>query len=196
MDENKDKKIFYFDVETTGLNPEKNGIIQFGALIEINGKIVNEIDLKIAPFPSDVIEPEALKINGYTEDEIKGIEFGHPEIFFNGLIEVLAEHIDRYDRTDKFIVAGYNVSFDIGFLRAFFKKNGDDYYGSWFDPYPVDPYPVLAFMRGNDNLITKNLKLLTIAEYLGIEIKAHDALSDIQATRQIIKRLTVNLLKG
>ena len=43
------KKALYFDVETTGLNPYKNDIIQFACLVEINGEVKEEFETKVAP---------------------------------------------------------------------------------------------------------------------------------------------------
>ena len=44
---------------------------------------------------------------------------------------MLSAHVDRYDKRDKCFFAGYNGIFDLNFLHAFFKKCGDQYFGSY-----------------------------------------------------------------
>ncbi|MDD3178045.1 MAG: exonuclease domain-containing protein [Candidatus ainarchaeum sp.] len=63
-------KKLYFDVETTGLNPEKHGLIQFSGIIEIDGEIKEKFNFKIKPFDSDLIEESALNVNNISREEL------------------------------------------------------------------------------------------------------------------------------
>ena len=119
-------KKLYFDVETTGTNPEKHGLIQFSGIIEINGEIKEKFDFNIKPFESDLIEEKALIVNNKTKEEIKS--FPEPNFIKKEIITIFDKYIDKYNREDKFIPIGYNVSFDINFLITFFKKLNDNYY--------------------------------------------------------------------
>jgi DNA polymerase-3 subunit epsilon len=44
-------KLFFFDLETTGVNPGKNGIHQISGEIVIDGKTMERFDFKVQPNP-------------------------------------------------------------------------------------------------------------------------------------------------
>ena len=77
----------------------------------------------------------------------------------------------------------------------FFAKNGDVYYGSWFNWKRIDPLGVLYFMDGMGKISLPNYKLETVCDHFGIKIDAHDAISDIRATKQLIDILDKLLFK-
>jgi len=180
------KKI-YFDCETTGLSAIKNGIIQIAGIIEINNEEVKSFNIKIKPFASDIIKQEALDISGITLEDIK--EFEDPKTAYNNIVTIFDRYVDKYDRNDKFLVCGYNVRFDIDFLKEFFVKNGNDYLFSYFGQIR-DPLPVIQYLSSMGKINTINNKLSTMCEYFGIDIKnAHDAMADIKATKSLIKKI-------
>ena len=182
------KKIFYFDVETTGLNDKRNDIIQLGGLIEINGKIEDEIELVCQPFNYNTIDAKALEVNKLTVAQIK--EFPTPQEAHRKLKKVLEKYIDNYTRGhDRFSPAGFNVGFDVGFLREFFLKNKDTYYNSFFDYHLLSVDSLLYLFDYKGLIKLENYKLATVAKHFGIELDAHNALSDIKATRQVFYKL-------
>ncbi len=177
--------MFWFDVETTGLNPIKQDIIQLAFLIEINGKVIESQNLLMQPFDYNTIEQEALEVQDRTIDEIK--TYPAPKDAYLKLIAILEKYVDRYDRTDKFHHAGYNTRFDMDFLRQFFIKNGDSYFGSWFNYRGIDPLPLLHLLDGIGTVSLADYKLETVCKHFDIPLNAHDALSDISATRDLTK---------
>ena len=186
------RKIFHFDAETTGLDPVRNDIIQLAYLIEIDGIEKEEGNIFMQPFDYSNISPQALEINNTTIEQLKGYQA--PIDVYRNLCKTLSKYVDKYDRTDKFQPAGYNVGFDCDFLKEWFVKNGDVYYGSWFNWKQIDPLKVLYFMDGMGLLSLPDYKLQTVCEYFDIHIKAHDAISDIKATKKLIIILS-NLIK-
>jgi len=179
------KKIFWFDVETTGKKPELQDIVQLAFLIEIDGKIVESQNMLMQPFRYDTIEQEALDIHKRTVEEIK--TYPDPRTVFPKLISFLEKYVDRYDRTDKFHNGGYNTKFDMDFLKQYFIKNGDIYFGSWFNYKSIDPLPLLHILDGMGNVSLENYQLGTVCKHFKIPLKAHDAQSDITATRELTK---------
>jgi len=104
-------------------------------------------------------------------------------------VKMLGKYVDKFDKKDKFYLCGFNnASFDNQFLRAFFKQNEDNYFGSWFWANCLDTY-VLATPKLFDVRSTMaNFKLATVCRQLGIEVedeKLHDAQYDIFLTRQL-----------
>jgi DNA polymerase-3 subunit epsilon len=178
-------KVLFFDCETTGLDPVKNDIIQLAGIVEIDGKIKDEFNFFSQPFNYDNISPEALEVHGISIDTIK--QFPKPQLLKNRLINILSQYVNKYDQNDKFFPAGQNVRFDIDFLSENFKKNQDKYFGSWLWRYPLDLYSLSTALRYKGILKTENLKLETLAKHFNVELKAHDAMSDIRCTREIIR---------
>jgi DNA polymerase-3 subunit epsilon len=187
------RKIFHFDVETTGLDPKKNDIIQLAYLIEIGGVEKEEGNIFIQPFDYSSINPQALKVNNITIEQLKN--FQDPGEAYRDLCKTLSRYIDKYDRADKFQPAGYNVGFDCDFFKEWFLKNGDVYYGSWFNWKQIDPLRVLYFLDGMGEISLPDYKLETVCEHFGIQIKAHEALSDIKATKKLIEILSKLFIK-
>ena len=183
-----DKKVLYFDVETTGLDPVKHDIVQIAGLVEINGEVKEEFEFKARPLGKEEdVSQEALDIHGYTLESIR--EFPEARETYNKLTALFGKYIDKYNKADKFTPAGYNVGFDMNFLKEFFNKNGDVYFGSWLNWKKVDPLPLLYFLDYSDRVSLSNYRLVTVCEHFGVKIDAHDALSDIKATREVLKIL-------
>jgi len=180
-------KIFWLDVETTGLDPKRNDIVSLAGIIEIDGKIMEEFQFNIQPFNWDNIDISALKINGFTIEQLK--KFMTPREAYIKLTRYLGKYVNKYNRNDKFQFGGYNNDFDIKFMAEFFKKCGDKYFGSWIDYHRLDPQVLLQFLHLKKDIELSNYKLETVAKYFGIPLNAHDALNDIKATREIVYKL-------
>ena len=181
-------KALFFDLETTGTYPGKHGIHQMSGMIVIDGEIKETFDYKVRPNPKAEILDEALEVAGVTRDQI----LAYPpmgEVYHQFVDGILAKYVDRYNKTDKFFLAGYNnASFDNQFLRGWFLQNGDQYFGSWFWSNSIDVMvlatPYLAARRTE----MKDFKQGTVAKTLGIQVddtKLHDALYDIEICKAI-----------
>lgn len=184
----KDMKLFFYDLETTGRNPGKNGIHQISGMIVIDGEVKEEFDFKVRPNPKAIIEKEALDVAGVTEEKV----LSYPpmeEVFRDKLIPMLNKYVDKYNKTDKLYLVGYNnAHFDNDFFRGFFLQNGDNFFGSYFWSNCFDVMvlvtPYLSDIRPN----LENFKQGTVAKTLGIEVddgKLHDALYDIYICKSI-----------
>ena len=184
-------KLFYFDTETTGLDPYKNDILQLAALIEINGEVVEEFQFCCQPFSYENVEQKALEVNNYDLEAIQ--KFDMPEDCYARLVDMLGKYVDKFNTFDKFICCGFNVSFDIGFLKQFFFKNKDKYFGSWFEYKSLDMYSLVYLCDYMFNLRLPNHKLVTVAKHFGIAHNAHEAMSDIKVTREIFARIRGHL---
>lgn len=105
-------KIAMIDLETTGLSPTKNEIIEIGMVIfdSETHQILEEWDAKIKPLYPDQMDPKALKVNGYNEEDWRDA---------NDVIPVLMEFIEK---TRGCTFMAYNASFDIGFLEYQLEK--------------------------------------------------------------------------
>ena len=185
------QKVCYFDTETTGTDPDTHGIIQIAMIIEIGGDVLAEKEWCVRPHLGLEIDPKALAVNGRTLDEIKN--FPTPDEIFGKMQKFLGRYVNQYDRTDKLTPVGYNVKFDLDFLKSFWARCGDDkYFGSWFNWDAVDPLALLRYLKFAGLLPPlENLKLGTVCEHFGIALgdDAHDAMADIKAPRELVCRL-------
>ncbi len=178
-------KTVWIDVETTGLNPRGDSIIEIAALYESGDtkSVFHKYCLPDAIVPATFgkieeltgITLEYLRENGISESQL-----------YSEFISWLAQFIDKYNREDKAIFAAYNARFDNEFIRELFQRNGDNYFGSWFYSAPLDIMStvMLAYKIGAMGK-PENFKNATIASLMGIELKAHSAIEDIKASRQI-----------
>lgn len=189
-------KIMYFDLETTGVKHWKNGIHQISGVIEIDGVVQEKFDFKVQPNPKAVIESDALKVGGVTEEQVKA----YPEmtVVHKQLITMLSKYVAKFAKQDKFFLAGYNSAhFDEDFLRAFFTQNGDAYFGSWFWAGSLDVMVLALEALKHKRHLMKDFKLMTVAREFGItidEAKLHDAVYDVMLTREVYLAITDDLL--
>lgn len=180
----------FFDVETTGLNHNNHGIIQLAGILEIDGAEKERFNYKIQPFPQDVIDENALKVNGITEDEM--LMFPDPMTVYLEFTAMLSKYVDKFDKSDKIQLVGYNARFDDDFLRSWFKKCGDKYYGSYFSWPSVDITNLIARVYRKSRHKFPSFKLTSVAAIMGIpvdESQAHDAMYDVLLTKAIDDKL-------
>lgn len=190
------KQLFY-DLETTGTMYWRNGIHQFSGMVVIDGEIKETFNYKVCPNPKADITEEALQVAGVSKEEI--LQYPPMQEVYSEFVQMLGKYVDKYDKTDKFFLCGYNnASFDNQFLRAWFVQNGDNYFGSWFWSSAIDVMVLAtqALMEVRSRML--NFKLCTVAQAFGIKIeeeKLHDAMYDIYLTYEVYKRITNNALK-
>lgn len=60
-------KLFFYDLETTGVNPGRNGIHQISGMIVVDGEVKETFDFKVRPNPKATIEKSALEVGGVTQ---------------------------------------------------------------------------------------------------------------------------------
>jgi len=185
----KDQKL-WIDLETSGLDRKKHGVVQIAGAIEINYKLINTFNYTMRLFPGDRISKKSIETHGFTIDDIK--KFIPPHNQFIQIVKMLREYVDPGDKRDKFTMFAYNADFDYGFLRTWWEKNNSPFFGSYVWYPPVDVMTKAAEVLQPERHLLKNMKLKTVAKYLGINVdesKLHDAFYDIELTRDVYHRL-------
>lgn len=185
----------FIDVETTGLDPKTHGLVQVAGIIDIDGEVVEEFDFSMKPIDGKLFETRALEVNNLTMDVINKYE--PSEKNFLMFRQLLKKYVDKYNSKDKFTFIGYNVTFDVGFIRQWFLDHGDNYFGSLFFRYPIDvgSHAMEALLDKRHEL--KNDKLGTVMQHFNVEPQGdlHDARTDIIATREVYYK-ALRLLRG
>jgi DNA polymerase-3 subunit epsilon len=180
------RKVFWFDLETTGVFDKTCAILQLAGLVEIDGQIVNEINLKARPHEGAFISDEALLVNGLDEATI--MSYPSHTVMYSELVNFICKYVNKFNKKDKFVLGGYNVGFDDGFLRELFYRCGDKFYGSLFAWPKLDVQHLIAEQYA-DGLRLPDHKLSTICSHFGIPLDAHEAMGDIVATRNLYYKL-------
>lgn len=179
-------KVIWIDTETTGLNTKEHGIYQIAYIIDIDGEVKEKGEILFNP-GEVLFSEEALKVNGKTVEEIKSFQSAKAakQIFES----IMSKYVDKYNKNDKFIPAGFNVKFDLDMIRAWWDSQNDKYYGSWFDYHFIDimALSMIHFYLGKLKL--PNYKLKSLCDHFKIKLDAHDAMNDIIATRELLTHL-------
>lgn len=181
----------FIDLETTGTDPQRHAVIQIAGMITQYGTVLETFDFTVKPFPDQIIDPKALDVNKRTRTEIAGFENSFD--VHATLCAIFEEHVDKYDNHDKMFFVGYYAHFDYNFLRAWFTNCGDKYFGSWFWTPAIDVAQMAILKLQKQRPLMENFKLATVGNELGIEVKEeelHDAMADIELTKQIWNKVT------
>jgi DNA polymerase III epsilon subunit-like protein len=129
------------DTETTGLDPGKNFAFQISYLIEENGAVLSQSTLELRPdeYKTFKFDKKAEAVHGYSRKKI--ISMPPESAVFPGLLAEL-----KLRGKGRLTIAGYNVDFDIRFLRALFGRGaGRDIFDKYFDHTPsTAAAPLLA----------------------------------------------------
>lgn len=179
-------KLFFYDLETTGLDSKKHAIHQISGKI-ICGEKQESFDIRMKPFQGALIDQKALETSNLTLDDIN--KYPSHQIAYGQIVTMLSRFVSKYDKTDKFHLVGYNnASFDNQFFRELFLRNGDSYFGSFFWSDSLDVMVLASNYLKKNRAVMADFKLKTVAKTLGIEVdesKLHDGAYDIYLTEQI-----------
>lgn len=169
-----DENYIVIDTETTGLNAAEDELLQV-SIIDNEGTVLFDSYIK----PTQHTEwAEAERVNHIT-----------PEMVDNSptIEEVMPEINDILKRYDK--IVGYNVKFDIGFLRENYAEFSEKV-------EQVDAMEMFAPIYGEWNEQKENYKwqkLTTAANYYGYDWsehkEAHNSLGDCYATLHVYKEI-------
>jgi DNA polymerase III subunit epsilon len=183
-------KQVFIDFEATGKNPELHEPTQMGGVyVDDKGEV--EFKYYCQPTNWEIIEPEALKVQGVTLEELR--TYPSTLAAFNGLIVMLESKIDRFNPKDKADIIAFNASYDASLLYGVFRKYSPD--EGKYKKYNVGNYFVknaLCVMQAYRFCVDRglfqmpdNFRLETLCNIHGIDLKAHDALEDAKATRKL-----------
>ena len=184
---------FFYDLETSGLNPRQDRIMQFaGQRTDMNLKPIGEPYNLLVTLNDDTLpSPDALMVTGITPQ--KTVEEGYTEAQF-------ARMLSKEIFTPETIAVGFNnIRFDDEFIRHLLWRNfHDPYEWSWKDGRSRwDLLDVVRLTRAlrpegiNWPLDAKGepsnrLELITSANGIAHE-NAHDALADVTALIAVTK---------
>lgn len=158
------------DIESTGVNPRFDAIVQVAVVQVDEGKI--KIRASWYVHPERAVGPAA-QIHGITDERLESA----------ATFREIAGDVQRVigDR----IVVGYNVAkFDVPILRVHFARAGIE----WEPRAVLDAWHVVTADAGS-------MKLSVAASHYGVPVKqAHDALDDVRVCWNVLNRAVQNIL--
>jgi len=182
-------KMAIVDVETTGLNPYSHTIWSISVRL-IGPGISRAVDLKCRPLAGTEVDEKALEVGGITQAKLD--RFPDPSTTKEKLEEALSGLVNKKNRKDKLLFVGYNARFDYDFLRQWFERQGDVYFGSWFWFPPLDVMDLAAWKLARKRGQLRDFKLHTVASFMGVPVDAerlHEAAYDLELTMQLMRRI-------
>lgn len=178
---NKGKNLLIFpqsfvviDIETTGLDPQFDEIIEIGALKIENGIVVDSFNTLVKPV--NMINDYITELTGITNDMV------NDALPIEDVIE------DFYKFVGNNIILGHNVNFDINFLYDELMKLNIELNNDFVDTMRIGRY------------LLKNLKhhrLIDLANYYNIVIDGnHRALKDCEITLKAYNCMLKEVIKN
>lgn len=156
-----------FDIETTGLNPVQNEIIEIGALKVRDGK-VKERFMEFAR-PREAISPVITDLTGITNEMVACSRCSE---------DVVRDFLDFCEED---ILIGHNVIFDYSFVKVSALSQGQSFEKSGIDTLKIA-------RKVHKDLESKSLG--SLCEYYQIENQeAHRAYHDALATAKLYQTL-------
>ena len=144
----KDSSFVVFDTETTGLSPNFDRIIEFGAVLFVNGLLVDRFSALVNPDFDLSLAREALVINKISIDDIKAAE---------PIEKVLADFMRFIG--DRPLVA-HNASFDISMVNAELERQGKEKLkNTVIDTLAISRYLFPNSAKHNEGALLRNLNL-------------------------------------
>lgn len=161
------KSYIAFDVETTGLDPLENEIIEIGALRVREGKVSGRFMEFIRPLSP--IAPNITALTGITDEMVAD---ARPRC------SVISDFLDFCGED---VLIGHNVSFDYSFMKCSAVKEGLS-----FEKTGIDTLKIAR--KVHKDLESKSLE--SLCAYYNIENKsAHRAYHDALATAKLYQTL-------
>ena len=166
-------ELIVFDLETTGTYPDKNKIIEIGA-VKLRGlKIVDSFDVLIDPH--EPLEAVISELTHITDDMLKGA----------------SEEIDALKRFLDFcgenpVLIAHNARFDTGFINEALRRHNIRF-----------AYTSLDTVEMSRVLLpdTKNHKLNTLADHYGLSFNHHRGDEDSRVLGEIFIRMSKMLME-
>ena len=170
------RPILVVDVETTGLDPTKDTVVQIAAC-KLNG----DTRLGDSSFVTYVKPGRSIST---TAEAVHGLKLR--DLSTAPSIAEAVRAFNEYAPQDA-VLCGHNIAFDAAFLKAAYASAGINYP---FDYHLLDVWSVSFFLLETQHIKLNPHNLTALCDLYGIPRRhKHDALEDVRATALILYRM-------
>ena len=174
--------ILYLDFETSGLDPKRHSVLQAAWILERNGEVIEERVFDVQPDKNDDLCLAALDVNGFDLPRCRAGKF------MTYVLTVLKQDCLQVSSPR---ICGHNVQFDISFLMAAADKAHENVFMYLDIKKFLDTAAIARFFDYQGLLSIDRYNLDACCNHFKIiNTKAHDALGDIRATRELFHILS------
>lgn len=170
-------QLLVIDIETGGLDPNKNALLQVALVRVTNGQELERFQWDILPEPGLQIDGEAAAVSGWTGPSAKGVS---EEQFLREILQILP--------VKPRVWLGHRVDFDLAFLAAAAQRH--QFPPTLFDPrYKVDTATFARSLGISD-------KMDDLIQRYGLPARSqHDAMEDALLSFSIYRKLLLEFLR-
>lgn len=167
--------MFFFDTETTGINPKKDKVIEFAYLLVDKGEVIEEYD-------------KLIKINGFLPSKIISITGITDKLLYEKGVSEESVAKDLMNVLNKgTLMIAHNLQFDMNFLyqllcKYFESKKIDELFKSMFW---LDTLTVFKDRKGYPNKLSD-----LVSHYELGNFKFHRAIDDTKVLPLALKSMT------
>lgn len=162
------KNYVAFDLETTGLDVEKDSIIEIGALKVVDGKVCDRFMEFVKPEKN--ISPLITEITGITNEMVAQAR---------NTQDIIRDFVQF---CEDFTLVGHNISFDYKFTKKY-----AEHFGFSFEKFGIDTLKIAR--KVHKDLSSRSLETLC-AHYQIVNVSAHRAYHDALATAKLYQTLS------
>jgi DNA polymerase III epsilon subunit family exonuclease len=174
--------LLVLDVETTGINPAVDSLIEIGACVLDRDDLREQGVFSTFVRPTSPISPEAYAVHGKSESDLAAAP---------SVSEALAAFVAFVPKDA--LLCGHNVAFDAAFIKAACAQNRLTYP---FDYHLLDVWSLAYFIIGAEGSQLPSHSLDALCALYGINRgPKHAALEDAQATAAVLRNLLA-IVKG
>jgi DNA polymerase III epsilon subunit-like protein len=177
------------DLETGGLNPKENSLLEVGMASFIDNKRGPELFLKIK-YDNYNVTDGAKKVNGFDVIEHEKTAISPKEALIK--IKSYFKELMVLNNGKKMMAAGRNVNFDISFLRQFFKDYSDDgldYYLSSYHLFDLTPIGYFLYQVNMIDILPSSSDKICDALSISEEVKPHSAINGARINLDVYEKI-------
>lgn len=184
-------KILFIDTMTTGMNQSQCCIYRLGGIITEDGAERQRFELRMCPPRGAKIFENSLYITGETKGGL--LRYPDEKTVLDDFIRIISKYVNLRNPLDKIYIAGFNVaSFDIAFLREWFRRNGNETFRNYFHMQTIDLMSIAAYHLMDERNRMDDFHLETVARYLGVPFeggRSYDCLANAKLCLDIYRKL-------